>query len=280
MTVAVCFASSSGTLAETLVSIASQQDAPPFELLLVSNATTDDSVSVARRYSEGLPVRIVECVSVGYDANARNVAMVEAAADCILFVDADDTVDARYVVSMAAALEHAPLVSAVWELTRLNAGLVPAGATTVLPFNQQGWTYAPAGTLGLRREVPQRIGGFDPALQYAANNEWCFRAFAAGYAIQAAEGAVVHYRLRGSAPAVLRQRYRWAVWEVAANAAATRHGLPARGLLRALGLGTWYGLLVAALRLRGRGDWLHLVGLVGRAAGRLVGTLRFRRLDL
>lgn len=78
-TVAISFANGSATLGETLTALAAQQDAPDFEVLLVSNATTDDSVAVAHRHSHGLAVRMVECESVGYDAKTRNVSMVEAA---------------------------------------------------------------------------------------------------------------------------------------------------------------------------------------------------------
>ncbi len=178
-TVAVCFASSAETLAETLGSLRSQAGAPPFELLLISNGTTDDSVQIATQATTGLPVRIIECPSVGYDANARNVAIDEAGGEVILFVDADDVVADDYVAEMVAALSHADFVTAIWEYGKLNGDRFPElrgddARFETLPFRYRGWPYAPAGTLGVRRDVARDIGGFDTGLEMGANNDWCF----------------------------------------------------------------------------------------------------------
>ncbi|EYR62948.1 hypothetical protein N866_04075 [Actinotalea ferrariae CF5-4] len=286
VTVAVCFASSRDTLAATISSLRDQVDAPTFELLLVSNATTDDSVEVARAAARGLPTRIVECRSAGYDSNARNVSMVEAAADKILFVDSDDLVDAVYVGVMSSALDRAPIVTSVWSLERLNAGRfpelhrMPGTDTSRWPFRYQGWTFAPAGTLGFRREVPATVGGFDPELTYGANNEWCFRAYAAGYELVVVPEAVLHYRLRPSTRETIRQRYRWGVAEVAAAKAAAQYGLPPRTGARALGLGTYSRLLLRLVRIRTAYDWFDFLSTTAAAAGHVTGSVRYRRLDL
>jgi hypothetical protein len=87
VTVATSFASSRGTIAETISSLARQIGHETFELLLVSKATRHDSLEVAKTAAQGLPVRIIECGRVGYDYNARYVSTAEAASDNMLFVD-------------------------------------------------------------------------------------------------------------------------------------------------------------------------------------------------
>ncbi|NAZ75171.1 glycosyltransferase [Kineococcus sp. T13] len=285
VTVAISFASSRDTLGETVASLHEQVGAPRFEVLLVSNGTTDDSVEVARAAAAGLPTRVVECRSSGYDSNARNVSMVEAAGDKVLFLDADDTVGATYVAAMAAALDTSPIVTAVWDLQRLNGRRWPELQRRPAdpgdwPMRQQGWTYAPAGTLGFRREVPRAVGGFDPGLTFAANNEWCFRAYAAGFEIALAPGAVVHYRLRSQGVQALRQRYRWGVSEVAAAKAAQAYGFPPRTGLRALGVGTAARLLKRLPGVRSGYGRYDLLSALGHAAGRVSGSVKHRSLDL
>jgi len=285
VTVAIPFVSNRDTIRETLRSLQQQEGALPFELLLVSNGTQDDSIDVAKESARGLPTRIVSCPSVGYDANARNVSMAESTGAKVLFVDADDTVSARYVRAMSDALDHAAVVTGIWSLPRHNGARFPEllsrGATAKgWPFSRQGWTYAPAGTLGMRREVIDAVGGFDPDLLYAANNEWCFRAFAAGYAISAVPEAVVHYRLRPSARANLRQRYGWGVAEVAAAKAAYAYGLPRRSFARAAGAGSYYRLVKKLVTMRTPFDRFSFAGVLGHTIGHVVGSIRYRSLDL
>lgn len=286
VSVAICFASNRDTLGETIESLVAQQGGVDFELLLVSNATNDDSVDVARTAAQGLPVRILECESVGYDSNARNVCMTEAAADKLLFLDSDDTVSPSYVADMSAALDASALVTGVWSLHRHNAEHFPQvldrphTSPKGWPFRHQGWTFAPGGTLGMRKQVPAAIGGFDPELLYGANNEWCFRAYAAGFEIVAVPTAVVHYRLRPSIRQALRQRYLWGISEVAAARAAERYGMPRRRGVRALGGGRYYRLGRRVLSVRSRYDVYDVVSGAGQAAGHVTGSARYRRLDL
>ncbi|WP_158257157.1 glycosyltransferase [Kineococcus xinjiangensis] len=286
ITVTVCFASNRDTLGETVTSLQHQRGAPRFELLLVSNATHDDSVEIAREASRGLPTRIVECESAGYDSNARNVCMVESAAAKTVFLDADDTVNPGYVAAMSAALDSSAMVTAIWDSRSINADRFPqlrgkpADDASRWPFRHQGWTFAPAGTLGFRREVPETIGGFDPELLFGANNEWCFRAYAAGFEIAAAPDAIVHYRLRPSARQAMRQRYRWGVSEVAAAQRAEQYGMPRRTRLRAMGVGTYGRLLARLVRVRDGYDVYEFLSAAGQAAGHVTGSLRYRRLDL
>lgn len=278
VTVAVCFANSSDTIAETVGSLVHQADAPPFELLLVSNGTSDDSVAIAEAASHGLPVRVIRCDSVGYDSNARNVSMVETAGDKLLFLDADDTVGPDYVATMALALDDAPLVTSMWDTSVLNPdrprAVANEGTTTLLPLDKAGWTYAGAGTLGVRREVTSAIGGFDPALRYAANNEWCFRAFAAGFEMVAVPDAFVHVRHRADLWGGVRQRYRWGLWEVAAERVASAYGLPRTSLESTAR--RYLALARSSLRIRtSQNVFFFLLGL-SHATGRTTGSVRFR----
>ncbi|MFC7737811.1 hypothetical protein ACFQX4_18705 [Roseomonas sp. GCM10028921] len=92
--------------------------------------------------------------------------------------------------------------------------------------------------------------------------------------------AVLHYHLRRGARAMFLQHYNWGLTEVAANGAAMAHGVPRRALHDAARLRMLLGLGRGLLRLRSRYGLYNLAGLLGTAAGRLVGSIRHRRLDL
>jgi glycosyltransferase involved in cell wall biosynthesis len=200
-TVAICFASHRSTLQDAVNSLVEQKDSPNFELLLVSNNTQDDSVAVAIAAAGLLPVRVIECESAGYAANARNAALISAASDNILFLDADDEAGERYVRSLYEGLLNYPLVTSIWSFKKLNQTNYPDiqdPSPQMMPFHWEEWTFSADGAMGYRRTVPQQIGGFLLDLGPAANNEWCFRAYANGYEIQPIPEAIVHYRLRST----------------------------------------------------------------------------------
>lgn len=286
ITVAICIANSAKTIAETVLSLVEQENAPSFELLMVFNGSTDASLERSIAAGQSLALRAIECESLGYDANARNAATREAAAGKIIFIDSDDLASPAYVARMCAALDRAPLVTGVWSLERLNADVFP-DVTDIIPITAEawpmrdsGWPYAPTGTLGFRKEVVEAVGGFRVDLGVACNNEWCFRAYAKGFDIVPVLDAIQHYRMRQTAREMFWQRYNYGKYEVAARKAAIHHGLPSKQLLSALGLGSMFRLMKGAVRARSRWDWYKVAGMLGSIAGHAVGSAKHRFLDI
>jgi glycosyltransferase involved in cell wall biosynthesis len=275
-TAAISYANARPFIADTIRSLRRQEGAPPFELLLVTNATTDGTTEVAMREAAGMPFRVVECESAGYDSNARNVSMREAASGKVLLLDADDAVNARYVSAMCSALDRHALVTAQWVFGGHGDSLPDeaTGRVVPLPFEHRGWTYGPAGTIGLRRSLYDAIGGFDHSLAFCANNEWCFRAYAQGERMAAVPDALLLYRRRGTAADTFRQMYRWGASSVAAIKIASAYGLPENKGLRHFAV--YWRLAKAATRIRDRRDARDFAGLVGQAVGHVVGSVKHR----
>src|SRR4051794_1712486 len=92
------------TLDVQLAALSCQDYSSAWEVILVDNASTDDTQVCARRWEPELPVlRVVAESRVGLNA-ARNRGVGEARGDLVLLCDADDEVTPGWIREMAAAL--------------------------------------------------------------------------------------------------------------------------------------------------------------------------------
>lgn len=76
---------------------------PRFEVIVVDDASADDSVAVIRRY----PCRLVRLERHGGAARARNVGAAHARGDILFFTDADCLLEEHALARAAATLVHA-----------------------------------------------------------------------------------------------------------------------------------------------------------------------------
>ena len=104
LTLAICVYNGARRLPEAMASIECQQGAEsiPWELLIVDNGSTDDTVNVARSQwgtvlSQRLQIIHEPRVGVGY---ARLKALAEARYDCLSFVDDDNLISANWIATI------------------------------------------------------------------------------------------------------------------------------------------------------------------------------------
>jgi glycosyltransferase involved in cell wall biosynthesis len=262
-------------LVEMLNSLASQQGAPPFEVLVVDGSHTGAGKRL-EDWQGRLRLQLVHGARGGVAGELRNTGAGASRGSFLLFVDADDAVDRGYVSSMADALESHDVASGGVDLSLLNPGVrapihaPESGLLTDMAF----LPFAGAGTLGIRRSLFQDVGGFDPMLRSYEAADLCWRIQLAGNGppVLVSE-ARLHHRLErgrirlwrkavasGQAQAFLYERYR-------------RSGMPRESLSDALL--EWCSL-----------PWRLYRGFVGHSTstvlrdvatriGRLQGSLRY-----
>ncbi|RYE37796.1 MAG: glycosyltransferase family 2 protein, partial [Hyphomicrobiales bacterium] len=95
----------SRTLAETLDSVA-RQTRTPFEVVVVDDGSSDDTVEVARRFTDILPRLQVISVPNGGVSRARNIAIAASSGDIIAPLDADDLWHPTYLERTCTTLER------------------------------------------------------------------------------------------------------------------------------------------------------------------------------
>jgi glycosyltransferase involved in cell wall biosynthesis len=112
-------------IASTLESIISQ-DYPNLEIIVVNDASTDNSAGIVSRVLEkaSRPYRIIEHEkNMGVSA-ARNTGMFAAGGDYIHFMDHDDLIDVNFISSLcaAAAEENSDIVCCGYRTRKVSTG--------------------------------------------------------------------------------------------------------------------------------------------------------------
>ena len=170
VTAVVTFWNREQYLAEAVESVLAQHH--DVELVLVDDGSTDGSTDIARRFVP--PARLIEQANRG-SAGAVNTGVAHATGDYVAFCDSDDLwISSKLDVQLAAlagdptldlVFGHAeeflsPELDAASVRTRAPRGVIPAKV--------------PSAAL-IRRELFDRIGGLDEALQSGAWLSWYAR---------------------------------------------------------------------------------------------------------
>ncbi|MFE7843728.1 glycosyltransferase family 2 protein [Microbacterium sp. NPDC057407] len=201
----------SADLPDQLRALARQDPAQGFDLVLSANGASQASVeAVARRvdWPEHVRVRVVDSSDRPGPGHARNVGWRHAAGTFVLFCDADDVVDDRWVVEMTSALEEAPVVGGRLDHERLNPpSLSSWGAISAhaLPSKFHHLPFAGSCNLGIRRDVLEMLEGFDEHLSASEDADLCWRAQYLGHELRMAPSALVSYRRRPDARSLFAQ---------------------------------------------------------------------------
>jgi len=147
-----------------------------FDLLIVNNASTDETPRIAAQLAQQHPnVHVVHELRLGL-SRARNAGVQHARGELILFADDDAFPEAGWLRALAHALSEDGVLAAGGPVQPIFAGELPAWfSDRFLPYlsvwdkgsQAQRLTYNdyPRGNnIGFRREVFQRFGTFSTQL--------------------------------------------------------------------------------------------------------------------
>lgn len=143
-------------LPEAIESALSQSH-QPVEVIVVDDGSHDNSIEVARRY----PVRVIAQTNQGVSA-ARNRGAAECTGSFIMFLDADDVLEANYIETCLQALAAAPphVAYAYTGMRYFGAEARVWGSRPFVPRTLLRWNYVHASAL-IRHGVFRESGGFD-----------------------------------------------------------------------------------------------------------------------
>ena len=186
------------TIGATLAGLAAQEHAPD-EVIVVDDGSTDATVALAQ--ATAVVTRVVRGPGEGPGA-ARNAGAAAATGDVLAFLDADCEPQPRWLRAALGALETAELV---------QGRTTPPPDARVGPFDRTLWVVAPWGlfetaNLLVRRELFDRLGGFEPWLSPARSKElaedvWFgWRAVRSGARTAFCEEALVHHAVFDRSP--------------------------------------------------------------------------------
>ena len=209
------------TLSSQLEALAAEMG-PDAELVLVDDASTDDTVAIAQAHLPYLRMTVLTHAISRGKATALQRALSVSVGEAILIVDQDDIIGEKYVSSMVSALRSHPFVSARLEYALLNAdwlrealqGMPDQDGAHVrfrssVEHEDMRVMVAPGCALGIRRSLLEAVGGFAADVSCADDLDLCIRARLLGITYKRVEAALLHYRFRDRTSALCRQRFRY-----------------------------------------------------------------------
>jgi glucosyl-dolichyl phosphate glucuronosyltransferase len=173
LTVAICTRNRAGFLREAVESVLAQATADT-QVLVVDNASTDDTETVARGFSRHPGVSVLREPELGLSA-ARNTALRQARGEFVIFLDDDAVAEPGWLAAYRELIEHPPSA----DLAACGGAVFPHYATPTpwwlhpqaytlnwseraQPFREQG---NPWGcNFAVRRDRARSLGGFNPRL--------------------------------------------------------------------------------------------------------------------
>ena len=180
ISVVLCTWNRAALLDGALMALVDQRDAPPHEILVVDNASTDATDHIIERYAANFPhVRSIHEPRQGLSF-ARNAAVAAARGSLIAFTDDDVRVDGGWLARLTEAFASWPGAACVGgPVLPQWSEPAPAWLTPRLwaPLGIQDYGDEPfrvdaerpvcliGANLGIRRAALDAIGEFNPAVQ-------------------------------------------------------------------------------------------------------------------
>jgi GT2 family glycosyltransferase len=248
-----------------------------WDVVIADNGSSDETRAVAERHRADLDLRVVDASDRAGRQHACNVG-ARAGGRAAVFVDADDEVAPGYVAAMGDALEQHAIVAARIDDVTLNAGWIldgRSGAQTNGLQNHLGFLpFGSGGTLGVRREVFETVGGFADDMHYAEDIDFCWRAQLAGCAIEFVPDAVLRYRYRTHLRSMFAQHRNFGRASALLYRTYRDRGMPGPEPKKVLR--EWRQLASGLLLVRDRADAARWARRAGRNVGRLQGCAHYR----
>ncbi len=196
------------------------QSLPPLEVIMVDNNSKDGSGEIAKQFA----MKHSDTFHYFFESRqgpsfARNCGAERAKGDIVAFTDADCISDRHWLSNLSDGFKE-PRIGAV-------AGRVVAFGTASIfdkfhaMFTMRGSSERrrfkeftllrggfPTANLGVRREVFNRIEGFDESMKiYSEDYDLCARVYEAGFAIEYIPEALIFHKHRNTLEGTWRQSF-------------------------------------------------------------------------
>lgn len=189
------------TIVEAIESVLAQNH-PLTELVVVDGGSSDGTLELLRQFGDRITVLVSEPDDGIYHALNKGIAL--ASGDVIGFLHSDDVFPDVDVLDRVAKAFDASAADAVYgDLEYVQQQDVSKvvrywkAGTYSLPRLRRGWM-PPHPTFYARREVYQRLGGFDVSMRIAADYDCLLRFFQAGIDVTYISQVQVRMRTGGA----------------------------------------------------------------------------------
>ncbi|HWB66810.1 MAG TPA: glycosyltransferase [Mycobacteriales bacterium] len=200
-------------LPRLVAALEAQVGAPPFEAIIVDDASTDDTWSVlghlCRRTT--LSLRRIRLAANRGPATARNVAWQETSAPLIAFTDDDCAPEPGWLAALAAAAASGADVVQGRTIADVDQLQHAGPFSRMLEVDSETGFYQTCN-IAYRRDWLERLGGFAEQFRYPAgeDTDLAWRARSAGARTSFSRDAVVRHDVSTSnLVAAVKDSWRW-----------------------------------------------------------------------
>lgn len=211
-TVVIPLYNDAASIGKVLDALGDQTDAPPFEVIVVDDGSTDQGPDLVQGRAA-----LIRQANAG-PAAARNSGASQARGDYVLFLDADCTPSSHWVSRMTAAMLGTGFDGVMGTLTAANDGVVPRLVQLEVEDRyrsmaraRDGVDFIAAPSCGFKRSVFLGLGGFNESLRQAEDVEMGYRFTEAGHRIAFVSDAPVAHEHQATWDEFIRTKYRRAV---------------------------------------------------------------------
>lgn len=277
-------------IGEQLDALEAQNHQGNWEVIIVNNGSTDDTVNLVTDYQQTMSnLKLVHALDKQGKGYALNKGIEKAVGEAFVFCDADDVAAPNWVEAMAQSLQQHDVVAGAIEETVLNKYAVwrpPQTENEIQKFllsNYLGFLpFASGCNLAVSRAAFESIGGFIECENFVCEDvDLSWRLQLQGYDIHYTPEAIMHYRLRSSYKAYWRQIAGYAACAPLLYKRFAPCGMPKFAPKAVQDRYTWVikkfpGMLITK-REKARARWVYKVAA---SWGRVQGSIRHKVLYL
>lgn len=190
-------------LEDLLKSMMGQQE--PYELVIVDSDSTDKTQEIIKEYAKKNK-NIKLFVYPGTRPESMNYGIRMATGEAIAFIGGDDVADKNWIQELRDSLQTADIV--VGKLVSKTENRFTTLQNVKIFHNGVNISY-PGTNTTYKKEILDKLGGFDPWFSSAEDLELNYRAVDAGYTISYNEKAIVFYRPRDTIYAFIKQSFQY-----------------------------------------------------------------------
>jgi glycosyltransferase involved in cell wall biosynthesis len=188
-------------IAKLLDSLMNQEE--PYEVLVVDSDSSDNTQDIVKRYyKKNKNIKLLN--HPGTKGESMNYGIKQATGDAVTFIGGDDVADKNWIREIRNGIKSADIV--VGDLIPTDEERVK-NIENVKLFHKGINVSYPGTNTTYKKEILEKLGGFDPWFSQAEDLDINLRAVEAGYKIEHNKNIKIYYRPRGSAITFLKQSF-------------------------------------------------------------------------
>jgi glycosyltransferase involved in cell wall biosynthesis len=188
-------------IGELFNSLMNQEE--PYEVIAVDSNSKDKTQKIVKEYSKKNK-NIKLFIHPGARSESMNYGIKQATGDAVAFIGGDDIADKNWIKDIREALKDKDIVAG--KLISKNKDKFGKIANVKFFHKDVNISYPGANTT-YKKEVLNKLGGFDPWFFSAEDLELNLRAVEAGYKIDYNEKPKVYYRPRNNPFDFIKQSF-------------------------------------------------------------------------